>query len=75
MANSLFANFMITEGIKEKACNQNLDSSVRGIALLDGVQSRLEGEPSDFSKFVVVLESKGGFFKSQAEKLVQSYCE
>ena len=74
MANSLFAEFMITEGIKEKACNQNLDISVRGIALLDSVQSRLEGEPSDLRKFVVILESNP-YLKSQAEKLVQSYCE
>ena len=65
---------MIPESIKEKACNQHLDSNDRSVALLDSVQSKLEGEPSDFSKFVVILESEP-YFRSQAKQLVKSYSE
>ena len=65
---------MITEGVKGKACNEYLDSKIRGIALLDGVQSRLEGEPSDLRKFVDILESEH-YLKSGAENLIKSYCE
>ena len=65
---------MIPQGIKEKACNQNLDSNERGVALLDSVQSKLKGEPSDFGKFVVILESEP-YLRSQAEQLVKNYCE
>ena len=65
---------MIPKGVKEKTCNQNLDSNERGVALLDCVQSKLEDEPSDLRKFVVILESKP-YLRLLAEKLVQSYCE
>ena len=65
---------MIPEGIKEKACNQRLDSNERGVALLDSVQSKFEGEPSDFSKFVAILESEP-YLRSQAEQLVKNYCK
>ena len=65
---------MIPQGIKEKACKDNLDSNERGVALLDSVQSKLEGEPSNFSKFVVILESEP-YLRSQAEQLIKSYCE
>ena len=65
---------MIPEDIKEKCCNQNLGSNERGVALLDCVISKLEGEPSDFIKFVITLESNA-YLRSQAEKLVKSYCK
>ena len=65
---------MIPEGIKEKACKDNLDSNERGVALLDSVQSKLEGKPSDYSKFVAILESEP-YLRSQAEQLVKSYGE
>ena len=58
LASSLYAKSMIPEGIKEKACKDNLDSNERGVDLLDSVQSKLEGEPSNFSKFVVILKSE-----------------
>ena len=74
LASSLFSEFMIPEGIKEKACKDNLDSNERGVALLDSVQSKLKGEPSDFSKFVVILESES-YLRSQAKQLVKSYSE
>ena len=74
LASSLFSEFMIPEGIKEKACNQNLSTNERGVAVLDSVQSKLKGEPSDLSKFVVILESEP-YLRSQAEQLVKNYCE
>ena len=74
LASSLYAKSMIPEDIKEKACNQNLGSNERGVALLDSVQSKLEGEPSNFSKFVAILESEP-YLRSQAEQLVKNYCE
>ena len=74
VANSLYAEFMIPREVYEKASNQSLGSNERGVALLDSVQSKLEGEPSDFIKFVVILESDS-YLRSQAEKLVKSYCE
>ena len=74
LASSLYAKSMIPGGIKEKACNQHLDSNERGVALLDSVQSKLEEEPSDFSKFVAILESEP-YLRSQAKQLVKNYCE
>ena len=65
---------MIPEGIKEKACNQNLSTNERGVAVLDSVQSKLKGEPSNFNKFVVILESEP-YIRSQAEQLIKNYCE
>ena len=74
LASSLYAKSMIPGDIKEKACNLNLGSNERGVALLDCVQSKLEGEPSDFSKFVAILESEP-YLRSQAKQLVKNYCE
>ena len=74
LASSLFAEFMIPQGIKEKACKDNLDSNERGVAVLDSVQSKLEEEPSDFNKFVIILESEP-YLRSQAKQLAKNYCE
>ena len=74
LASSLYGESLIPEVIKEKACNQNLGSVERGMALLDSVRSKLMEEPSEFSKLIVILESDP-YLKSQAEKLVKSYCE
>ena len=66
---------MIPEGIKEKACNQVFGSNERCVALLlDSIQTKLEVEPSNFIKFVAILESEP-FLRSQAEQLVKNYCE
>ena len=64
---------MIPEGVKENACNSNLARKERGMALLDCVQSKIEENPSNFSKFVVILGLTDSFLKSQAEKLVENY--
>ena len=54
--------------------HENLSTNERGVTVLDSVQSKLKGEPSDFSKFVVILESEP-YLRSQAEQLVKNYCE
>ena len=65
---------MIPKDIKEKACNQALGSTERGVALLDSVQTKLEVEPSDFARLVDILESEP-YLRSQAEQLVKNYRE
>ena len=74
VTSSLFAEFMIPQEVYDKASNQCLDINERGVALLDCVQSKLEGVPSDFTKFIIILESNS-YLKSQAENLVKSYRE
>ena len=74
LANSLLAEFMIPQDICEKACNQNLGSTERGVALLDCIESQLEAKPSDFTKLVDILKSEP-FLTERAEKLVEDYCE
>ena len=65
---------MIPNDIREKCSNQNLDSNEKGVVLLDCILSKIEREPSDFIKFVIILESDG-YLSSMAEKLVKRYCE
>ena len=74
LANSLFADSIIPQDVCERACNQTLTSSERGVALLDCVESRIEAVPSDFTKVVHILEGEG-FLRPGAEELVKSYCE
>ena len=74
VANSLFAEYTIPQGVYELVCNGNKDASERGVALLDCVESRIEAVPSDFTKVVDILEADG-FLEPGAEELVKSYCE
>ena len=74
MANSLFAEYMIPQGVYELVCNGNKGASERGVALLDCVESRIEALPSDFTKVVYILEGEG-FLQPGAEEQVKSYCE
>ena len=74
LASSLLSESMIPQCICEKACNQSLGSSEKGVALLDCIESHFEAEPSDFVKLVDILESEP-FLTKLAEKLVKSYCE
>ena len=74
MANSLFAEYMIPQGVCELVCIGNKGASERGVALLDCVESRIEAVPSDFTKVVLILEADG-FLQPGAEELVKSYCE
>ena len=74
VASSLYAKSMIPEGVYERANNQSLGVNERGAALLDSVQSKIEEEPSNYTKFIFILESIA-YLRSQAENLVTSYCE
>ena len=65
---------MIPQNVSEKVRNQSLDSTDKGMALLDCIESRLEDKPSDFTKLVDILESEP-YLAEQAKKLVEDYCE
>ena len=74
LANSLYAQRIISHEVYEKACNENRGSSERGGALLECVEARIEMRPLDFTRVVCILESDP-FLEVLAEKLVQSYRE
>ena len=74
IADSLFSERIIPREVHEKAGKQLLDSTERGVALLDCVESRIEIVPSDFTKVVHILEAEP-FLESLAKDLIQSYCK
>ena len=74
LASSLFAEFMIPQGVYDKSGNQNLDFTERGKDLLDCVRLKIEESSSNLKKFVAILESEP-YLRSQAEQLVKNYCE
>ena len=74
LANSLYAQRIISREVYEKACNENRSSSERGGALLECVEARIEVQPLDFTRMVRILESDA-FLEVLVEKLVQSYRE
>jgi hypothetical protein len=71
---SLFSQAIIPKHVYEKACNEHLGSTEKGVALLDCVMSRLEAVPSDFSKVVDILKAER-FLESVANDLIHDYCE
>ena len=74
LANSLYAQFIITRDVHKKACNQSLEVDERARALLDSVEARVEAVPSDFGKFVQIL-SDDSFLNCTVEMLLKSYGE
>ena len=74
LANSLYAQRILSLEVYEKVCNENIGSSERGGALLECVEARIGAQPSDFTKIVYILESNP-FLAVLAEGLVQSYRE
>ena len=74
LANSLLAENIIPQDLCERACNQCLGSGERGGAVLDCIEAAIQAVPSDFTAVVQILESER-FLRSQAEKLVEIYCE
>jgi hypothetical protein len=74
VTDSLFSQAIIPRHVYEKACNEHLGSTERGVVLLDCVMSRLEAVPSDFSKVVDILKAEP-FLESLANDLILSYCE
>ena len=74
LASSLFAEFMIPQGVYDKAGNQSLSFTERGKDLLDCVGLKIEESSSNLEKVVAILESEP-YLRSQAEQLVKNYCE
>ena len=74
VADSLLSQNIIPRHVYEKACNEHLGSTERGVALLDCIGSRIEVVPSDFSKVVDVLKAEP-FLELVASELVHTYCE
>ncbi len=73
LANSLYAQFLITQDVLEKAINESVGFE-KSVALLDCVEARIEAEPLDFIKVVQVLETER-YLESLATQLVHSYRE
>ena len=74
LANSLYAQRIISHEVYEKACNENKGTSERCTTLLECVEDRIRVRPSYFNKVVNILESDP-FLEDLAEELVQSYRE
>lgn len=73
MANYLLADFLVPGQLYDKVVNDYLNPTERVLALLDCVESRIEVVPSDFIKFVRILEEVLPL-EPLAKDLVQSYC-
>ena len=72
VANKLYAQNIIPQGIHSKASYKMHDPTTRTMALLGAVESKIRVEPSAFSKFISILESEP-YFQSLADSLVESY--
>jgi len=73
LANSLYSKSLISDDVRDKACNEVLGNKVRGVALLDCIESRIEGDLY-FHDFVKILKDEL-FLREAADHLVHSYCE
>jgi len=74
LANLLYSHVIITESVKDQACNENQGKDERGVALLNGIESRIKGMSSEFRKLIEILKSKP-FFATLGNDLVQAYCK
>jgi len=73
LANSLYAKSLISEDVRDKACNEVLGKKMRGVALLDCIESRIEGD-LNFHDFIKILEDET-FLREAAHRLIHNYCE
>ena len=58
VANTLFAEGMISEEVYETASNTSKSPSERGVALIDCLETRLKAFPEDFRRVVEILETE-----------------
>lgn len=74
LTNYLIEEDLISNDVKETACNEIRNISVRVMALLDCVQDKIEAEPSYFTKFVHILELEP-FLRGLAKTIVSTYMQ
>ena len=72
IANKLFVKYIIPKKTFEEAINTSLSKTDRTVALLNAIEARIEVQPSDFTKFVDILDSES-YFSTLIERLVHSY--
>ena len=74
IASSLFAMKLISKEVFDKALNLNISSAEKGVTLLDCIESRIEVVPSDFARFVLVLEEQR-YMMNLTQELIKTYCK
>ena len=73
IASSLFAMKLISKEVFDKV-NLNISSAEKGVTLLDCIESRIEAVPSDFARFVLVLEEQR-YMMNLTQELIKTYCK
>ena len=72
LTNSLQGQSLISQEVFEKASNKYVEESRRCLDLLNSIEERIKAVPSDFIKFVRVLEADT-YLEPLATQLVHSY--
>ena len=74
MTNKLYAQRIISKETYDKALNEMHTPTIRTMALLDAIESKITAEPLNFIKFISILNSEP-YCHDLADMLIKNYCK